>query len=324
MNNIKAGKKVEKSASTSRLAKIIARSGLCSRREAEKYILAGRVEVNNKIIRTPAFNASPDDEIKVDNEILPQRSATRMWLYHKPVGLVVSERDEKGRVTIFDKLKQLDLPRTLSIGRLDINTEGLLLLTNDGGLKRVLELPSTGWLRRYRVRAHGRVSEEDLAKLKQGIEIEGIKYGAIEANIERVLGANIWLNIALREGKNREIKKVLGELGLQVNRLIRISYGPFQLGDLPVGQVKAVKTRMLKDQLGKKLAQQAGVDFDAPMPQIKEKRKSAPFRRGNFEYKPRPEYEKPQSEKKIVHFGGARGKEEFVPQAKRAKRHKNR
>ena len=192
---------------------------------------------------------------------------TRVWLYHKPAGLVVTENDPEGRPTVFDELKKRSLPRVLSVGRLDINTEGLLLLTNDGGLKRVLELPATGWLRRYRVRAHGRIEQAELDKLRRGTSVEGVRYGPIEATLERVQGSNVWLLVALKEGKNREIKNVLSSLGLQVNRLIRTSFGPFQLGDIPVGGIDTVKARVLQDQLGKKLAKLAGVDFEAAMPE---------------------------------------------------------
>ncbi|QQR35880.1 pseudouridine synthase [Devosia oryziradicis] len=250
-----------------RLAKVIARSGLCSRRDAEVWITEGRVVVNGKKVLTPAFNVTDRDKIMVDGAPLAARQGTRVWLYHKPAGLVVTEKDPEGRDTIFQHLETHGLPRVVSVGRLDINTEGLLLLTNDGGLKRVLELPATGWLRRYRVRAHGKVTQAALDKLKDGIEIDGIKYGSIEATLEREQGANVWLVLALREGKNREVKNVLGALGLEVNRLIRISYGPFQLGDIPVGGIETVKARMLRDQLGKKLADAADVDFDSEMPE---------------------------------------------------------
>jgi 23S rRNA pseudouridine2605 synthase len=251
-----------------RLAKVIARSGLCSRRDAELWIAAGRVTVNGKTVKTPAFNVTERDKITVDGAPLADRQGTRVWLYHKPAGLVVTEKDPEGRTTVFETLAQHGLPRVVSIGRLDINTEGLLLLTNDGGLKRVLELPATGWLRRYRVRAHGTVTQAQLDKLKDGIEIDGIKYGSIEATLERPQGSNVWLLVALREGKNREVKNVLGALGLEVNRLIRVSYGPFQLGDLPVGAVETVKARVLRDQLGKRLAEEAEVDFDSEMPEM--------------------------------------------------------
>jgi len=250
-----------------RLAKVIARAGLCSRRDAEEWIKAGRVSVNGKLIRTPAFNVAEDDKIKVDGQPLEARKGTRVWLYHKPEGLVVTEKDPEGRPTVFDKLAAEGLPRVLSIGRLDINTEGLLLLTNDGGLKRVLELPATGWLRRYRVRAFGAITQAQLDVLKDGIEIEGVKYGPIEALLEREQGSNVWLVVSLREGKNREVKNVLGALGLVVNRLIRVSYGPFHLGDLPIGGVEVVKARVLREQLGKKLAEEAGVDFDSELPE---------------------------------------------------------
>lgn len=250
-----------------RLAKVIARSGLCSRRDAEDWIKSGRVSVNGTLIRTPAFNVAEKDNIKVDGQPLEARKGTRVWLYHKPPGLVVTEKDPEGRPTVFEKLSAEGLPRVLSIGRLDINTEGLLLLTNDGGLKRVLELPATGWLRRYRVRAFGAITQAQLDVLKDGIEIEGVKYGPIEALLEREQGSNVWLVVSLREGKNREVKNVLGVLGLVVNRLIRVSYGPFQLGDLPIGGVEVVKARVLREQLGKKLAEEAGVDFDSELPE---------------------------------------------------------
>jgi len=251
-----------------RLAKVIARSGLCSRRDAEGWIKDGRVTVNGKKVLTPAFNVSEKDKIKVDGNPLAARQGTRVWLYHKPAGLVVTEKDPEGRPTIFEALAEQDLPRVVSIGRLDINTEGLLLLTNDGGLKRVLELPATGWLRRYRVRAFGTVTQPQLDALKDGITIDGVEYGPIEAQLERQQGSNTWLVLGLREGKNREVKNVLGELGLQVNRLIRVSFGPFQLGDLREGAVETVPARVLRDQLGKRLAKEAGADFESEMPEM--------------------------------------------------------
>src|SRR5437868_1830558 len=187
-----------------RLAKVIARAGLCSRRDAELWIKDGRVAVNGKVIRTPAFNVSTQDQVKVDGNPLASREGTRVWLYHKPAGLVVTEKDPEGRATIFTALEQQGLPRVVSVGRLDINTEGLLLLTNDGGLKRVLELPDTGWLRRYRVRAHGTITQERLNGLRDGIEVEGVKYGAIEATLDSEQSSNVWISFAIREGKNRE------------------------------------------------------------------------------------------------------------------------
>ncbi len=254
--------------SADRLAKVIARAGLCSRRDAEGWIADGRVAVNGKKVVTPAFNVTSKDKIEVDGLPLAARQGTRVWLYNKPAGLVVTEKDPEGRPTIFEELDRKGLPRVLTVGRLDINTEGLLLLTNDGGLKRVLELPSTGWLRRYRVRAFGQVTQEQLDSLKHGITVDGVQYGPITATLEREQGANVWMVLGLREGKNREVKNVLGSLGLEVNRLIRISYGPFQLGDLAEGAVEMVKSRMLRDQLGKKLAESAGVDFESEAPDM--------------------------------------------------------
>src|SRR6266571_3397833 len=247
-----------------RIAKRIARAGLCSRREAEQWILAGRVEVNGKQIASPALDVSAADRIRVDGKALPQRERTRLFLYHKPRGLVTSARDPQGRPTIFERLPK-QLPRLVSVGRLDLNSEGLLLLTNDGGLARVLELPKTGWLRRYRVRAHGSVSQAALDALAAGITVDGIRYGAIEARLDREQGSNVWLTFAMREGKNREIRNVLGALGLQVNRLIRISFGPFQLRELAEGAVEEVGTRVLREQIGERIAQEAGADFVAPV-----------------------------------------------------------
>ena len=258
-----------------RLAKVIARAGLCSRRDAEGWIADGRVAVNGKKVLTPAFNVTSRDKIEVDGLPLAARQGTRVWLYHKPAGLVVTEKDPEGRPTVFEALEEKELPRVVSIGRLDINTEGLLLVTNDGGLKRVLELPATGWLRRYRVRAFGSVTQAQLDTLKDGIEIDGIQYGPIEAILERAQGSNSWLVLSLREGKNREVKNVLGALGLQVNRLIRVSYGPFQLGDLPEGEVEVVAARVLREQLGKRLAAEANTDFESDMPEVAPKKKPA-------------------------------------------------
>jgi len=247
-----------------RIAKAIARAGLCSRREAEAWIAAGRVAVNDAVIASPALNVTPQDRISVDGRPLPTRERTRLFLFHKPRGLLTTSADPQGRPTIFGALSK-DLPRLISVGRLDLNTEGLLLLTNDGGLARALELPSTGWLRRYRVRAHGQVTQAQLDILRRGITVDGIQYGAIEATLEHASGSNVWLNFSMREGKNREVKNVLGALGLQVNRLIRTSFGPFQLGDLPPGAVIEVKTRTLRDQLGERLIALSGANFSAPV-----------------------------------------------------------
>lgn len=235
-----------------RIAKAMARAGLCSRREAEAWIAKGRVSVNGKKLTTPAFTVSAEDRITVDGKPLPQKPETRLWRYHKPKGLVTTHRDEKDRPTVFQSLPK-EMPRVISVGRLDLNSEGLLLLTNDGELARLLELPATGWTRRYRVRAWGRPDAEKLAGLKKGITIDGVKYGSIDAQIERVTGENLWLTMSLQEGKNREIRKVLDALGMQVNRLIRLSYGPFQLGRLPENGVEEVPRKALKGALGDKL-----------------------------------------------------------------------
>jgi 23S rRNA pseudouridine2605 synthase len=247
-----------------RIAKVIARAGVCSRRDAEAWIAAGRVTVNGKPLLSPAFNVTEDDDVRIDGEPLAAPERTRLFLFHKPRGLVTTARDPEGRRTVFSALPP-DLPRVVAVGRLDINTEGLLLLTNDGGLARVLELPSTGWLRRYRVRAHGTIEQAALDRLADGVTIDGVDYQGVEARLDREQGANAWLTLGLREGKNREIKKILEHLGLAVNRLIRISFGPFELGDLPEGEVMEVRTRVLRDQLGVKLAKEANANFDAPV-----------------------------------------------------------
>lgn len=241
-----------------RVAKAIAHAGLCSRRDAEAWIAAGRVAVNGKVLTTPAHLVSPADKVTVDGKPLPELQSTRLWRYHKPRGLVTSHKDPKGRKTVFEALPP-GLPRVVSVGRLDINTEGLLLLTTDGALARHLELPSTGWLRRYRVRAHGRVAQEALDALRQGITIDGIRYGPVEARLDREQGSNLWLTISFREGKNREVKRIAEHLGLTVNRLIRVSFGPFALGDLAEGAVEEVKRRVLADQLGLKFAEAFGL-----------------------------------------------------------------
>jgi 23S rRNA pseudouridine2605 synthase len=250
-----------------RIAKVIARAGLCSRREAEAWIAAGRVAVNGAVISSPALNVAAQDRISVDGKALPAHERTRLFLFHKPRGLVTTSADPQGRPTIFGALPK-NLPRLISVGRLDRNTEGLLLLTNDGGLARALELPATGWLRRYRVRAHGRVTQGELDGLRNGLAVDGIHYGPIEAAIDRAQaaqGSNVWLTFAMREGKNREVRNVLRVLGLQVNRLIRVSFGPFQLGELPAGAVEEIKTRALREQIGERLAAISGADFSAPM-----------------------------------------------------------
>lgn len=240
---------------TERIAKVMARAGLCSRRDAERWILDGRVSVNGKTLESPAFTVGPDDKIVVDGKPLPAFEATRLFLYHKPVGLVTSARDEKNRETVFANLPP-SLPRVISVGRLDLNSEGLLLLTNDGGLARYLELPANAWKRRYRVRVHGTVKPAELARLAQGVTVDGVDYGPIDARMERAqTGANAWLAVTLQEGKNREIRKVMAHVGLQVSRLIRTSYGPFDLGDLPQGSAVEVKPEILKHKLAAYFAQ---------------------------------------------------------------------
>ena len=264
-----------------RIAKVMARAGLCSRREAEAWIAAGRVAVNGAPISSPALNVTPKDRIVIDGKPMPQRERTRLFLYNKPRGLVTTHADPEKRPTIFEKLPK-GLPRLVSVGRLDLNTEGLLLLTNDGGLARALELPQTGWLRRYRVRAHGAILQPQLDALRKGVTVNGVRYGAIEATVDRLQGANAWLTFAIREGKNREVRNVLEHLGLKVNRLIRVSFGPFQLGDLEEGQVEEIRTRHLREQLGERIATLAEVDFSGPISEIEsddvEEAKPAPRR----------------------------------------------
>src|SRR3954469_25955885 len=247
-----------------RIAKVLARAGLASRRDAEEMVTQGRISVNGRVINSPALDVTENDVVTIDGAPLPERERTRLFLYHKPRGLMTTHADPEGRPTVFENLPE-GLPRLISIGRLDFNTEGLLLLTNDGGLARVLELPDTGWLRRYRVRAHGEVTQAQLDELKKGVEVDGVKYGPVDAQLERDQGANVWLVVAIREGKNREVRNVMAHLGLEVNRLIRVSYGPFQLGELAEGQVEEVKTRVLREQLGEKIAALAGAEFARPM-----------------------------------------------------------
>ncbi len=243
---------------TTRIAKAMARAGLCSRRDAERWIEEGRVSVNGKVLKSPALDVGPKDKIVVDGKALPSVEPVRLWRYYKPRGVVTTHRDPQGRPTVFEKMPP-EMPRVISIGRLDFNTEGLLLLTTDGGLARYMELPATGWLRRYRVRAHGSVTQEQLDGLKNGIEVDGVRYGPVEASLDRVQGANVWLTIGLREGKNREVRKILSNFQLDVNRLIRISYGPFQLLDMEPGQIEPVRRRVLVDQLGERLARELGL-----------------------------------------------------------------
>ncbi len=268
-------KSSEPAAPGERIAKVLARAGLCSRRDAERWIEEGRVAVNGRKLKSPAFNVGPQDRVVVDGQPLPERERTRLWLYHKPRGLVTTARDPEGRPTVFSRMPS-DMPRVIAVGRLDINTEGLLLLTNDGGLARVLELPATGWLRRYRVRAHGEVTQAALDALKEGVAIDGVLYGGVEASLDKVQGSNVWLTLGLREGQTREGKRILAYLGLDTARLIRISYGPFQLVDLVEGEVREIRGRILRDQLGAKLARAANADFDAPVREVAPKKAPKP------------------------------------------------
>jgi len=256
-----------------RIAKVLARAGVASRRSAEVMIAEGRVSVNGKRIDSPALNVGPKDKVSVDGKPIGKPEPIRVWMYNKPLGLVTSERDEKGRDTVFDSLPE-EMPRVMSIGRLDLNSEGLLLLTNDGGLKRRLELPSTGWLRKYRVRVNGTPTEEMLAPLKAGITLDGERFQPMLLTIDKQQGANAWLSIGIREGKNREIRRAMEAVGLTVNRLIRTAYGPFQLGNLASGMVEEMRPRTLREQLGLKV-DEVSEGRAAPMEQVKPNRKPA-------------------------------------------------
>ncbi len=308
-----------------RIAKVMARAGLCSRRDAEEWIAAGRVAVNGQTLVSAALNVTEDDKIAVDGKPLATRERTRLFLFHKPRGLVTTDRDPEGRATVFDYIAEHNpaLPRLMSIGQLDINTEGLLLLTNDGGLARTLELPATGWLRRYRARANGHTDQTKLDTLKKGVTLEGVDYAGVDAKLDRVQGANVWISLGLREGKNREVKKLLEHLGLGVNRLIRLSYGPFQLGEMAEGTVEEVRTRVLVEQLGEKLAAESGADFDGPVidrtpePEPEEIRaprggdKIRPHRAGPDA--PRPAPKKPEPRKHVSALRDDRVKAEKGP-----------
>jgi 23S rRNA pseudouridine2605 synthase len=278
-----------------RIAKVMARAGLCSRREAEAWIAEGRVKVNGQKITSPALNVTERDDIRVDGKPLPDKEKIRLWRYHKPRGLLTTSRDPQGRPTVFEKLPK-ELPRVVSVGRLDLNSEGLLLLTNDGELARRLELPATGWVRRYRVRVNGQVEVAHLNELRKGITVEGIRYGSVQASLDRQQGDNAWLTMALTEGKNREIRKLCGHFGWAVSRLIRISYGPFQLGSLETGLVEEVKGKVLKDQLG--------IETPKDKPQAREKppeRKPTerPKILGQLKLKPKAE-QKPEQKPKAA------------------------
>ncbi len=237
---------------TERIAKFMARSGVCSRRQAEELIKQKRVTVDGKLVESPAFNVEGSEKILLDGEKLPTIEQTRLWLYHKPTGLLTTHRDTENRPTVFDNLPP-EMPRVISVGRLDLNSEGLLLLTNSGELSRKLELPANGWSRRYKIRVHGKVEPKKLAELEKGVVIDGVQYGKVKIEMESQNGSNSWLLITLNEGKNREVRKLMKSIGLEVARLIRLSYGPFQLGSLKKGEVKEVPQKVLKEQLGDKL-----------------------------------------------------------------------
>ncbi len=300
-----------------RIAKVIARAGLASRREAEDWIAAGRVAVNGAVIDSPALNIGAHDRVSVDGKPLPARERTRLFLYHKPRGLLTSHSDPRGRPTIFQHLPK-NLPRLVSVGRLDFNTEGLILLTNDGALARILELPATGWLRRYRVRAHGAVKQAQLDELRSGVTIDGIRYREIEATLDRVQGSNLWLTFAIREGKNREVRSVLGHLGLAVTRLIRVSFGPFQLSELAEGAVEEVRARVLREQLGEHVVALSGADFSTPVaappppsrspppPEIKAETRKKPAKRQSIDHVWRAREEEHPPKKLKRKFRGSR------------------
>jgi 23S rRNA pseudouridine2605 synthase len=248
----------ESAAAGERVAKALARAGIASRREVERLIAAGRVRLNGQVLDTPAVKIAPDDVLMVDGKRVGAPEPARVWRYHKPAGLVTTHKDPKDRPTVFQALPK-DLPRVISVGRLDLNTEGLLLLTNDGALARALELPATGLVRRYRARARGHVTQERLDRLADGISVDGVRYGAIEARLDKArdegsTSANLWITLTLSEGKNREVRKVLEALGLTVNRLIRLAYGPFQLGTLEAGALEEVGPRVIREQLGEFIA----------------------------------------------------------------------
>jgi len=311
-----------------RVARVLARVGVASRREAERLIEAGRVALNGAVLTSPAVNIGPGDILTVDGAPIAEREPPRIWLYHKPAGLLTTHVDPKGRPTVFEQLPKT-LPRVISVGRLDFSSEGLLLLTNDGAVARLLELPSTGVVRRYRARAYGRASQEKLDRLKQGITVDGVVYGPIEAKLERGQGSNVWIGLNVAEGKNREVRKVLEAVGLKVNRLIRVGYGPFELGDLEPGAVEEVQARRLKPLLRTGFA--PGVLMETPIAAsagAKPAAKSKPPPRrprsgaGSPGGSPRPHGAKAEAEKKpktAYKSGWARPKPKAKPAAAKSK-----
>jgi 23S rRNA pseudouridine2605 synthase len=310
-----------------RVAKALARAGVASRREVERLIEAGRVALNGQILTTPAVKVGPDDILTVDGAVVNAAEPTRLFRYHKPAGLVTTHRDPKGRATVFEALPP-GLPRVISVGRLDLSSEGLLLLTNDGGLARALELPSSGWVRRYRARARGRIDQARLDKLKDGITVEGVRYGAIEATLDKAkegpTGANLWITLTLAEGKNREVRRVLEALGLAVNRLIRLAYGPFALGTLAPGAVEEVGPRVIREQLGQVIAPRNMPTGDRA--RFKPPAPAAPNRRGPTSKSARPSGADPAPaapERKVYKAGWAKPKAKIKP-ASRPKTPKSR
>ena len=261
-----------------RIAKVLARAGVASRRESERLIEAGRITVNGQVLKTPAFKVTDKDTILFDGKPIAAKEPPRLWKFNKPTGQLTSHKDPEGRPTVFDNLPK-SLPRVISVGRLDMNSEGLLLLTNDGELARALELPSTGWIRRYRARAYGKVTQEQLDTLKKGITIDGVPTGPIEAELERQQRDNAWILVTIREGKNREVRRALETLDLKVNRLIRVSYGPFQLGNMKRSEIEEVRPRILRDQVGHL------VDIPKDSPKPGRKRPTAPRRGSNASVK---------------------------------------
>lgn len=255
-----------------RIALRIARAGLCSRRQAEQWIAEGRVAVDGVTLTTPAFLVTEQSSVTVDGKPLPEAGRARLFRYHKPVGLIVSARDPHGRPTVFERLPP-GLPRLISVGRLDYNSEGLLLLTNDGAVARLLELPANGWIRRYRVRVHGAFDEAGLARLAQGITIDGVHYGPIRASLEKRQRSNAWLSVSLQEGKNREVRRIMEHLGLPVSRLIRVGFGPFTLGELKPGAIEEVPPASVDAQLGLKPQSRAGWAKSKPKPKLRPRRK---------------------------------------------------
>ena len=310
-----------------RVAKALARAGVASRREVERLIEAGRVALNGQVLTTPAVKVGPDDILTVDGAVVNAAEPTRLFRYHKPAGLVTTHRDPKGRATVFEALPG-GLPRVISVGRLDLSSEGLLLLTNDGGLARALELPSSGWARRYRARARGRIDQARLDKLKDGITVEGVRYGAIEATLDKAkegpAGANLWITLTLAEGKNREVRRVLEALGLTVNRLIRVSYGPFALGTLAPGAVEEVGPRAIREQLGQLIAPRNMPTGDRAL--FKPPAPAAPSRRGPTAKGARPsgaDTAPAAPERKVYKAGWAKPKAKIKP-ASRPKTQKHR